>query len=67
VKPTERTTSTGFVLKAVDGGKASGKRQKRGKPRREKPQTTIWDVIRDAERREDRGKTPPDEPPKGAG
>jgi hypothetical protein len=66
-KVTERKTSTGFVLRSVNGGKATGKKGKAKKPRREEPQTTIWTVLREAQRREqERGKTPPDEPGGGA-
>ncbi|HZF49522.1 MAG TPA: IS1 family transposase [Polyangiaceae bacterium] len=48
-KTAERQTPTGTRLKAIDGGKAAPK------------QTTIWTVLREAQRQEERGK-PPDDP-----
>lgn len=51
-KATERQTSTGARLRAIDGGKAPQK------------QTTIWTVLREAQRQE--GKPPPDTPEGGA-
>lgn len=62
-KATERKTSTGFTLKAVDGGKAAPRRE--AKPLRPGEQATIWTILREAKRREEQG--PPDEGPKGAG
>jgi hypothetical protein len=49
-KATERQTSTGARLRAIDGGKAPPK------------QTTIWTVLKEAQRQENGGKTPPDTP-----
>ncbi|NUQ78025.1 MAG: hypothetical protein HUU21_31205, partial [Polyangiaceae bacterium] len=49
-KVTERQTSTGARLRAIDGGKAPQK------------QTTIWTVLKEAQRQEEeRGKPPPDD------
>jgi hypothetical protein len=49
-KATERQTSTGARHRAIDGGKAP--------PR----QTTLWTVLNEAKRQEERGKPPPETP-----
>ena len=55
----ERKTSTGAVLRAVDGGKARPKRREL----RPGDQATIWTVLREAQRQEEeKGKPPPDTP-----
>jgi IS1 family transposase len=54
-KVTEKQTSTGARLRVIDGGKALPK------------QTTIWTVLKEAQRQEERGKTPPDDLPDGTG
>jgi hypothetical protein len=65
-KVTERKTSTGFVLRSVDGGKTAPAPRNGSKTLKPGEQATIWTVLREAKRREDeRGKSPPDEPPKG--
>jgi hypothetical protein len=52
-KATEKVTSTGARLRVVQGGKAPQK------------QTTIWTVLKEAQRQEERGKPPPDTPEGG--
>ena len=60
-KGAERKTSTGAVLRAVQGGKAPQKRA--AKPLPVGYQPDLFDVLREAQRREDDGRTPPDTPP----
>lgn len=62
-KTTARTTSTGVTLRVVDCGKTPP----RAKERELRPgeQTTILDVLGEARRQEERGKSPPDEPEGG--